>query len=179
MLTQTLAHTHRATQLEQGDAAKISVQLIQRGKLLHERRGRLVPDSGHPGDVVHLVAGQRQVIGEPLRRDSEVALDVAIAELLARPEVPQQIAVPHELRKILVARDESRAHAGRAHQAPERADDVVGLVFPVDEYGEAEMPAQLPAALELQREARPAFVSVASAFRVIFPVATLPLPCAE
>src|SRR2546422_996139 len=152
VLTQPLAQTLCAAQLEDGDAAEIGVQLIERGKLLHERRGRLVPDSRHPGDVVNLVPGERQVIGETLRRDSEVALDVAIAELLARPEIPQQIAVPDELREILVACDESRAHARSAHEAPQRADDVVRLVFPVDEYGEAEMPTQLPAALELQRE---------------------------
>src|SRR2546430_7527282 len=48
---------------------------------------------------------------------------------LFRSEIPEQVAVAHELREILVARDEGRAHALPAHEVRQRADDVVGLVL--------------------------------------------------
>src|SRR5437879_12748211 len=79
-------------------------------------------------------------------------LYVVIAELPARAEVPEQVAVAHELREILVARDEGRAHALPAHEVRQRADDVVGLVLRIHERREPEAAAELPAVPELQHE---------------------------
>ena len=111
-----------------------------------------MPDAGHTRDVVGFIPGERQVIGEALRANAVVALDVVIAELAARAEIPQQVAVAHQLRQVLVAGDEGGAHAGLAHRARERANDVVGLIFGVDELGQTQMPAQLAAAAELLRQ---------------------------
>ena len=73
-------------------------------------------DAGHAGDVVHVIAGEREVVGEALRQHAEVALDVVVAELLAGAVVPEHVAVAHQLRQVLVARDVGRAHALLAHE---------------------------------------------------------------
>src|SRR6185437_6257370 len=93
-----------------------------------------------------------QVIRESLRSDAVVPLDVVIPELLARSIVPEQITVTNQLRQVLVARDEGGADALIAHQAAERADDVVRFVFPVREHRQPEMTAYLATALELRCE---------------------------
>src|SRR2546430_4239555 len=71
---------------------------------------------------------------------------------LFRSEIPEQVAVAHELREILVARDEGRAHALPAHEVRQRTDDVVGLVLRIHERREPEATAELPAVPELQHE---------------------------
>jgi len=95
-----------------------------------------------------------------------VALDVVVAELLARPEVPEQVAAAHQLRQVLVAGDECRALALLAHHRGQRPDQVVGLVLRVDEHRHAQVPAQLAAALELQHQVRRRPVAVGLVGRV-------------
>src|SRR5215471_17471189 len=113
-----------------------------------------MPDAGHSGDVVDLVAREREIVGEALGSDAEVTLDVVIAELPARAEVPEQVAVAHQLGEILVARDERRAHSLRTHAGRKRADDVIGLVLGVDEECDSQAAAQLAAAFELPYQIR-------------------------
>ena len=152
MLDEARAETRRAAQLEVRDTAEVAVELIERAERLHERGGGAMADAGDARYVVDLVAGERQVVGEAFGSDAEVPFDVVVAELPAGAEIPEQVAVAHELREILVAGDVGRAHAVGAHERGERADDVVRLVLGIDEHGESEVPAQLAAALELQRQ---------------------------
>ena len=149
MLGEARSERARAADLQQRDALEIVVELIERCESLHERGRGAGPDAGHARDVVGLITRKRQIIGEALRCDPEVALDVVIAELAAGAEVPQHVAVAHQLRQVLVARDEGGAHAGRAHEPRERPDDVVGFVLGVHELGNPQMPAQFTAAREL------------------------------
>src|SRR5712664_2334794 len=110
MLAESRAQRSRAAQREKRDACQVSVQLIERAERMHEGSGGAVPDAGHAGNVVHLIAGEREIVGEALRSHAEMALDVVIAELLARAEVPEQVAVANQLRQVLVAGDEGGAH---------------------------------------------------------------------
>src|SRR5215469_12629454 len=111
-----------------------------------------MPDAGYAGNIVDLVAGEREVVGETLGSHAEMALDIVIAELSAGAEIPEQVAVTHQLGEILVAGDEGRAHTLRAHAGRQSADDVIGLVLGIDEHGDAEAAAQLAAALELPHQ---------------------------
>src|SRR5438270_12158931 len=109
MRAQAHAEAARAAKLEPGYSREVGVHLVERVEGFHERGGGALPDARHTGNVVHLVAGERQVVREALRPHAEMPLDVVIAELPARAEIPEQVAVAHELREILVARDEGRA----------------------------------------------------------------------
>src|SRR6516162_2097684 len=60
------AESARAAQRQGRDARKVGVQLIERGECLHQYRRRAVPDSRHTRNVVAAVAGERQIVGEPL-----------------------------------------------------------------------------------------------------------------
>src|SRR6185437_9824974 len=108
--------------------------------------------SWHTGDVVGLITRKGQIVGKALGADTKIALDVVIAELLARSKIPIQVPTAHQLRKILVAGDEGRAHALLAHEASEGPDDVVILVLRAYESGKSEVPAQLAAVLELHHQ---------------------------
>src|SRR6202158_438352 len=55
MLGEARTQGSRAAQLQACDACQISVQLIERAERLHEGSGGAVPDTGHAGDVVHLL----------------------------------------------------------------------------------------------------------------------------
>src|SRR5437763_16470385 len=111
MRAQAHAEAARAAKLEPRDAREVGVHLVERVEGFHERGGGAVPDARHTGNVVHLVAGERQVVREALRPHAEMPLDVVTAALPARAEVPAHAAVAHELREILLARDAGRAHA--------------------------------------------------------------------
>src|SRR5581483_1669307 len=152
MRGETRAERVAAAQPQGGDAADVGVELIERAEFAQQGGCDLRPYPGYAGNVVGSVAGEGEEVGEALGRDAEVALDVAVADLSTGAEVPQQVAVAHQLREILVARDEGRADAFRTHHAGERADDVVGLELPIDECPHTEMAAELPAVLELARQ---------------------------
>src|SRR5262249_14229315 len=89
MLGESFAERARAADLEKRDALEAVIEIVERGEGLHEGRRGAMPDARHTRDVVGLVPGERQVVGEALRSDAEVALDVVIAELPAGAEVPQ------------------------------------------------------------------------------------------
>src|SRR2546430_6991729 len=116
MRTKARPQGSRAAQLQVRHPRQVAVQLIERAEGAHEAGGGAMPDAPHAGNVVHLIAGEREIVGEALRSHAEMPLDVVIAELLARAEVPEQIPVAHQLRQVLVAGDEGRAHPLPAHQ---------------------------------------------------------------
>src|SRR5450759_1092953 len=125
MHAQPLQQAERTAQLQARHALNSRIQILKTRKFLHERGGRLGADAGDALDVVDTVAGESEVIGKTLRDDAKAFFDVLIAKALAMAVVPVVVAVTNELRQILVARDEDRAHALAARDGGERADDMV------------------------------------------------------
>src|SRR5206468_1407968 len=73
----------------------------------------LVADARHAFDVVDGVAHQRQHIDHLVRRDAQLLFDrggVVPRAFVARVEYPD--AVVHQLKEVLVERDEDRVEAG-------------------------------------------------------------------
>src|SRR5215468_315403 len=106
VLGEALRERAGAADLELFDPREVPVQFVERGEGLHQGGGGAVADARDAGNVVDLVTGERQIVGKALRGDAEVALDVVVAELVAEAVIPEQVAVTHELREVLVARDE-------------------------------------------------------------------------
>ena len=137
-----------------GHALEIRVQLVERGEVREQRRGGLLADAGHPGDVVDRIARERQEIRDQFRNRAEARADLVILVAHVAAVVPVHIAVADQLRQILVARHQHVAQAGGARPRRQRADDVVGLVFGAGEFGETHVPAKLAAQRELALEIR-------------------------
>ena len=122
----------------------------------HQHGGGLRAHARHARDVVDGIAGEREVVGIALGRDAEALLDLVMVVAEVAGVVPVHIAGADELREVLVARDDGDAQPFGAHARGERADDVVGLELRAVEPGDAEVRAQLAAALELQQQVRAA-----------------------
>ena len=139
-------------QRQPGHPLEPPVERLQVGELGQQCHRGLLADAPDSGDVVHRIAGQSQKVGDLRGADAELA--------------------PHALGRRSARRGRSRAGspghppAGRGpcpsspprtvaggDQAPaHRADEVVGLVAPVDEGGGAKRRRQLAAVVELRLE---------------------------
>src|SRR6202012_6303341 len=131
---------------------KIRIQFIERAENGKQFRGGFLAYSGHSGDVVDAVAGQRQEIGNELGCDSEAPADLVIVIVRAAGVIPEDIAVADQLRQVNVSRYQHVAQSSRPGAGSERADDVVGFEFGARKLGQAHMPAKFPAKLELALE---------------------------
>ncbi len=154
MLAQALADSLLTAKAQRTHTAQALEELLERGKFPHQRRGGLVTHARHPGDVVHIITGECQIVGKALGSYAVVALDIVVAELAAEAVIPEQIAAAHQLRHILVPRDVSGRNTLLAHRARQCADNVIGLVFGAHEHRYAQISAQLTAAFELCSEPR-------------------------
>src|SRR5581483_658709 len=94
--------------------------------------GGLRPDLVHAGNVVDLVADQRQIVDDLLRRHAELGLHARDVELFVRHRIDPQRARIDELGEVLVAGRDDRAPALRPRLLDQRGDDVVRL-DPVDQ----------------------------------------------
>ncbi|MNZ61040.1 hypothetical protein D3C78_791220 [compost metagenome] len=98
------------------EAAAQALQQAQRG---------LLADPGHAGDVVDLVAHQRQVVDDEFRTDTEFLLHAIHVQRATGHGVDQRNVPVDQLRHVLVAgRDHHRA-VGRGAAAGQGADHVV------------------------------------------------------
>ena len=115
------------------------------------RRG-LGPYPGHPGDVVHRVATQGQVVGDLVGVHAVPGLDPVGAPAGGTGVVPLFVVFAQQLRQVLVGRHDQAAVAGRAGTVQGAADQVVGFVLAVGQHRQAERGAQRLAVGELALE---------------------------
>lgn len=117
-----------ATEAERLDAIEIAVdgveaafhalQQAQRGLLTHAR---------HAGDVVDLVAHQREEVDDQVRRNAELLGDAVHIQRLVLHGVDQGDVLVHQLGHVLVAGRDDGVTPGFGRHARQGADDVIGL----------------------------------------------------
>ncbi len=95
---------------------------------------RLLPDTGHTGDVVRRVADERQVVRDAVRRDAEPVRPVHDTDPLlldpgrsAAPRVQEPDTRTHELLKVLVSRHDHDVQVPHHAVTGERPDHVIGF----------------------------------------------------
>ena len=114
-------------------------QRVERAVGGNQIAGALFADAGHALHVVDRVAHQREHVHDLLRRDAELlfhAGGVVPRAFVARVEHAD--AVPHELKEVLVARDDRDAVGLGCRPLGDRADHIVGFVALVGENRDAE-----------------------------------------
>src|SRR5205085_10153534 len=89
--------------------------------------GGLRPDLVDAGDVIDLVADQRQVIDDLFRRHAELRLHAGNVELLVGHRVDPERALVDELREVLVAGGDDGAPAACSRLPGQRGGDVGGV----------------------------------------------------
>src|ERR1700722_12202597 len=119
---------------------KICIQLIEGTDYAEELRGDLLAATGHAWNVVDAIPRQRQEISDELGRDSEARTNIVVVIARVAAVIPEYVAVPDQLRQILVARHQNVAQARGARTRRQGSDDVVGLVFSAGELGQPHMP---------------------------------------
>ena len=124
---------------------------LQRAELLEQRRGGLLADAGNAGDVVDLVAREGEQVGDQVRRDAPLLLDLGGAVPLLVHAVVAADAAVHELQEVLVAGDDHHFPPQRAGAARQSRDHVVGLPPRQSHRGHVERLEHPPH----QRELRP------------------------
>ncbi|MCY1512737.1 hypothetical protein D9M68_472090 [compost metagenome] len=104
--------------VEDVEAAADAGEQAQRG---------LLADAGDAGDVVDLVAHQREEIDDQLRTDTEFLFHAIHVEHATGHGVDQRNVPIDQLRHVLVAGGNHHRAIGRGAAAGQRADHVVGL----------------------------------------------------
>ena len=86
------------------------------------------PDAWNAGNVVDLVAGQGQKVGDLMRLNPEACLNPRSVELATAREIPPVVArLFQQLREILVAGDDADGMASSSPVAGQRCNQVVGF----------------------------------------------------
>ena len=146
---QFLAHGLGAAEIQLGDLVQVVVNLFQRTQTGEQRQGGLFADPGDTGNVVHLVAHQRQEIDNQLRADTEFfahAVDVVDGVVHG---VDQGDVVVDQLCHVLVAGGDQHRLLFGAENAREGADHVVGFDAVLDDQRQAHGADQIVQRLHL------------------------------
>ena len=101
------------------------------------------------GDVVGLVAGQRQEIDDLFRSDIEFFLDACAIHIRARHRVGQCRAVTDQLRHVLVAGGNNAIHTRFLGRPGKCTDNIIGFNAFNLQQGQAEYPGEIEDGLDL------------------------------
>jgi hypothetical protein len=111
-----------------GHLVQVGIQHIEPAAHAHQQAQRgLLAHAGHAGDVVDLVAHQRQVVDDQLRADAELGLDAVDVVDAAGHGVDQGHVRTDQLGHVLVAGGDHHVAAERCALAGQRADYIIGL----------------------------------------------------
>ncbi len=128
-------------------------QVVEAAVLRDEIDRALLADARNARHVVAGVADEREHVGHLIRLDAELLHDAALVEpraVFAR--IVDANARPHQLKEVLVDRDDGDVEAAVAGPEGERADHVVGLVAGGGDDRDAERFARLVHPLDLLGE---------------------------
>ena len=109
------------------DLAGMGDEGVERAVLRQPLRRGLRPHLRDPGDVVHRIADQRQVIDDGLRRHAELGLHPGRVEDRPVHGVDHGDPIVHELGHVLVPGGDQHVEPRLLAPLGEGADDVVGL----------------------------------------------------
>ena len=137
-----------------GDPLEVVVELLQRSEFFEKRRRRLGSDPGDALDVVDGIARQGEIVGVAFGHDTEMRLDLVMAQAQVVGVVPVDVSLTHQLREVLVAGHERGRQSFGTQTGSQGADDVVGLVLATAEIGDTDVPTEFTAASELQLQVR-------------------------
>ena len=166
LFAQAHGQLRRPAQAQERHLVDPRQQGIQRLEMREQDCGRLRADAGDPRDVVHRVAGERQVVGDLVRMHAVPRLDAVAAPALALGEVVLLVVHVQQLREVLVGGHDHAAVAVPARAVHGAADQVVGLVVVVGQGLQPQRLAQALAPGELAAQLRRRGVAVGLVGRV-------------
>ncbi len=134
------------------DLARAGEQAVQIAEFIDEQCGRLDPDAGRAGDVVHRIARQRLHIDDPLGPDAEFFEHAVAVDHLVLHRVAHLHGPIDELHQVLVGRDDGDPPARLDRLPREGGDDVVGLVIRDLDTGHVEGPRRLTGQRKLRAQ---------------------------
>ena len=110
-----------------GNVAGVFLDAVKAPVGLQPLGGGLRPHAAHPGDVVRGIAGQGEIVADPLGRDAELLLHPGAVHDLVVVPVDQPDMRSDELREVLVGRGDQRIQAFFLGLGGKGSDYVVGL----------------------------------------------------